>query len=240
MIQCPMPRTILIADDDPHIRELLVFAFRKAGLDTLEAADGEAVLETAAATPPDLIVLDINMPRMDGLEVCRRLRALGDAPILFLSARDDEIDRVLGIELGADDYVVKPFSPREVVARSMAILRRTGGYPPKLRAAGFVAHGRLGLTLDAWEAAWDGLPVPVTVSEFGILRALIVMPNRIFSRDAIIASLRGPGFAVTDRTIDSHVRNLRAKFAVLGGTDIIETRAGIGYRLGACKGSGST
>lgn len=239
MIQCPMPRTILIADDDPHIRELLVFAFRKAGLDTVEAADGEAALATVAATPPDLIVLDINMPRMDGLEVCRRLRAQGEVPILFLSARDDEIDRVLGIELGADDYVVKPFSPREVVARSMAILRRAGGSPPKVQAIGPLSHGRLSLTLEAWEAAWDGTPVPVTVSEFGILRTLIVMPNRIFSRDSIIASLRGPGFAVTDRTIDSHVRNLRAKFAALGGTDLIETRAGIGYRLGACKGSGS-
>ncbi|MBN8841475.1 MAG: response regulator, partial [Sphingomonadales bacterium] len=106
-----MPRTILVADDDPHIRQLLVFALAKAGLDTLEAGDGEAAIEMVARHQPDLVVLDINMPRMDGIEVCRRLRAAGDLPILFLSSRDDEIDRILGIELGADDYVTKPCSP---------------------------------------------------------------------------------------------------------------------------------
>ncbi len=111
LIQCPMPRTILIADDDPHIRQLLAFALTKAGLTPVEAEDGEAALAAVAAHAPDLVVLDINMPRMDGIEVCRRLRADSDVPILFLSSRDDEIDRVLGIELGADDYVVKPFSP---------------------------------------------------------------------------------------------------------------------------------
>lgn len=106
-----MSRTVLIVDDDPHIRQLLVFAFDKAGIATIEAGDGEAALALAASRQPHLVVLDINMPRMDGLEVCRRLRADGDMPILFLSSRDEEIDRVLGIELGADDYVVKPFSP---------------------------------------------------------------------------------------------------------------------------------
>lgn len=135
MIQCPMPRTILIADDDPHIRQLLAFALAKAGLDTIEAEDGEAALAAVESHAPDLVVLDINMPRMDGIETCRRLRARSDLPILFLSSRDDEIDRVLGIELGADDYVTKPFSPREVVARVMAILRRTAGRPPAVADA---------------------------------------------------------------------------------------------------------
>src|SRR4051812_13114549 len=135
MILCPMPRTILIADDDPHIRQLLVFALAKAGLDTVEAGDGEDALRQVETHRPDLIVLDINMPRMDGIEVCRRLRAGGDLPILFLSSRDDEIDRVLGIELGADDYVTKPFSPREVVARVMAILRRVSASPPRVEGA---------------------------------------------------------------------------------------------------------
>ncbi|MDY0969197.1 response regulator, partial [Sphingomonas sp. CFBP9021] len=107
-----MPRTILIADDDPHIRQLLAFALAKAGLDTIEAEDGEAALAAVESHAPDLVVLDINMPRMDGIETCRRLRARSDLPILFLSSRDDELDRVLGIELGADDYVTKPFSPR--------------------------------------------------------------------------------------------------------------------------------
>jgi two-component system OmpR family response regulator len=238
MILCPMPRTILVADDDPNIRQLLVFALGKAGLDAIEAADGEAALAEVAARRPDLVVLDINMPRMDGLEVCRRLRAEGETPILFLSSRDDEIDRVLGIELGADDYVVKPFSPREVVARVMAILRRTHAHPPSVDHAGSVIrHGRLTLDIEAWQARWEGADVPLTVTEFSILRTLAVMPGKVFGRDAIIDRLHGPGFAVTDRTVDSHIRNLRAKFAERGGSDLIETRAGIGYRLGACTGA---
>ncbi|WP_336951887.1 response regulator transcription factor [Sphingobium aromaticivastans] len=237
MIMCPMPRTILIVDDDPHIRQLLVFAFGKAGLDTVEAGDGEAALAAVRTQQPDLVVLDINMPRMDGLEVCRRLRAQGDVPIFFLSSRDDEIDRVLGIELGADDYVVKPFSPREVVARSMAILRRTAGKPPAVEKAVTLRHGELMLDPDAWTATWRDTSVSLTVTEFTILRTLVSMPARIFSRDMIIDRLHGPGFAITDRTIDSHVRNLRRKFAEAGCADIVETRAGVGYRLGNCTGA---
>jgi two-component system OmpR family response regulator len=238
MILCPMPRNILIADDDPHIRQILAFALRKAGLDAVEAADGEAALAAVAEQAPDLIVLDINMPRMDGLEVCRRIRSQSDLPILFLSSRDDEIDRVLGIELGADDYVVKPFSPREVVARVMAILRRSAARAPDVAASGApIRHGRLSLDRDGWRAEWAGVAVPLTVTEFGILQTLATLPSKVFSRDAIIDRLHGPGFAVTDRTIDSHVRNLRAKFGQVGATDVVETRAGIGYRLGACAGT---
>lgn len=237
MIMCPMPRTILIVDDDPHIRQLLVFAFSKAGLDAIEASDGEEALESAARNAPDLIVLDINMPRMDGLEVCRRLRASGTVPILFLSSRDDELDRVLGIELGGDDYVVKPFSPREVVARSMAILRRSAASPPPVASAVEIRHGGLSLDTDAWTARWREQEIALTVTEFTILKTLASMPARIFSRDMIIDRLHGPGFAITDRTIDSHVRNLRRKFADAGCGDLIETRAGVGYRLGGCKGT---
>jgi two-component system OmpR family response regulator len=241
MILCPMPRTVLIVDDDPHIRQLLVFALEKAGLDTIEAADGEAGLALADTHGPNLVILDINMPRMDGLEVCRRLRAdkgdKGDVPILFLSSRDDEIDRVLGIELGADDYVVKPFSPREVVARVMAILRRTAARPPAVEDGRGLEHGRLRLDLEGWRALWETQEVSLTVTEFSILRLLASMPAKVFSRDAIIDRLHGPGFAITDRTIDSHIRNLRHKFAVLGAADLIETRPGIGYRMGACAGT---
>jgi two-component system OmpR family response regulator len=237
MIQCPMPRTILIADDDPHIRQLLAFALAKAGLDTIEAEDGEAALTEVERHAPDLVVLDINMPRMDGIETCRRLRAHSDVPILFLSSRDDEIDRILGIELGADDYVTKPFSPREVVARVMAILRRTAARP--LAIADVTAplrYGQLLLDAEGWQARWADQPLPLTATEFSILRTLAVMPSKVFSREAIIDRLHGPGFAITDRTIDSHIRNLRAKFAAVGCEDVIETRAGIGYRLGACGG----
>jgi two-component system OmpR family response regulator len=239
MMHSPMPRTILIVDDDPHIRQLLVFALAKAGLESIEAEDGEAALALVASHSPDLVVLDINMPRMDGLEVCRRLRAEGDMPVLFLSSRDDEIDRVLGIELGADDYVVKPFSPREVVARVTAILRRTASRDGPVTEPGTPAirHARLSLDLDGWRAEWAGTEVPLTVTEFSILRTLAATPAKVFSRDAIIDRLRGPSFAVTDRTIDSHIRNMRHKFAAVGGGDLIETRPGVGYRIGPCTGS---
>ncbi|NGM50748.1 response regulator transcription factor [Caulobacter sp. 602-2] len=233
-----MTQPILIVDDEPHIRELLAFALGKAGYATVEAADGEAALEAIAAHRPALVVLDINMPRLNGLDVCRRIRAEGQLPVLLLSSRDDEIDRVLGIELGADDYVVKPFSPREVTARVSAILRRASAAAPAPAAeeAKLVSHGRLSLEADAWRAAWGETETSLTVTEFGILWTLASAPRRVFTRDAIIDKLRGPGFALTDRTIDSHVRNLRAKFARLGGTDVVETRPGVGYRLGACQG----
>jgi len=231
-----MTQTILIVDDDPHIRQLLVFALDKAGFATHEAEDGEAALALIYAARPDIVVLDINLPRMNGLDVCRRVRADGDLPILFLSSRDDEIDRVLGIELGADDYVVKPFSPREVVARVTAILRRTAARTEPQSHTAQIARGRLSLDPEAWRAAWAGEEAPLTVTEFSILRTLAAAPSRVFTRDAIIDRLHGPGFAVTDRTIDSHIRNLRAKFARLGGHDVVETRAGVGYRLGPCQG----
>lgn len=231
-----MPSQVLVVDDDPHIRQLLVFALEKAGLSATEAGDGEAALEAVARQAPDLVVLDINMPKLDGLEVCRRLRAKGDLPILLLSSRDDEIDRVLGIELGGDDYVVKPFSPREVVARVQAILRRARGPAAKTEAAGGLSHGKLRLDPDSWIARWGDVEAALTVTEFGILRILLGAPTRVFSRDAIIDRLHGPGFAITDRTIDSHVRNLRGKFAALGAHDVVETRPGVGYRLGACLG----
>src|SRR5215213_7126447 len=159
---------VLVVDDDPHIRQLLVFALEKAGLSAREAEDGEAALASVTAAAPDLVVLDINMPRMDGLEVCRRIRAQGDLPILFLSSRDDEIDRVLGIELGADDYVVKPFSPREVAARVTAILRRSALKPRESEAAGHIVHGLLSLDAEGWRARWGGLEAPLTVTEFSI------------------------------------------------------------------------
>jgi len=230
-----MQRSVLVVDDDPHIRQLLTFALQKAGLAVREAEDGEAALASIAATVPDLVVLDINMPRMDGIEVCRRIRAQGDLPVLFLSSRDDEIDRILGMELGADDYVTKPFSPREVVARVAAILRRLVRTPAPT-TPGHFAYGGLSLDAEGWRARWRDVEVPLTVTEFNIVRVLADAPRRVFTRDAIIDRVHGPGFAMTDRTIDSHVRNLRAKFTAVGGGDVIETRPGVGYQLGPCLG----
>jgi two-component system OmpR family response regulator len=232
----PMSHRILVVDDDPHIRELLMFALDKAGMRPSEASDGEEALAAIAREMPDLMVLDINMPRLNGLDLCRRLRggtaAAAALPILFLSSRDDEIDRIVGIEIGGDDYVVKPFSPREVVARVGAILKRGAATPPR---ADSITHHRLTLDTEGWEARWDGAPVPLTATEFQLLLLLATMPAKVFSRDAIIDRLHGPGFAITDRTIDSHIRNLRAKFEARSeGADLIETRAGIGYRIGSC------
>ena len=234
-----MSHKILLVDDDPHIRQLLAFALGKAGMRTEEASDGESALGAIAARRPDLVVLDINMPRMNGLDVCRKLRAADDLPILFLSSRDDEIDRVLGLELGGDDYVVKPFSPREVVARVSAILKRGGRALEQAGARRPVSHGRLRLDPQSWEARWDEDLVAVTVTEFQLLLLLASHPSQVFTRDVIIDRLHGPGFAITDRTVDSHIRNLRHKFAEKGGGDLIETRAGVGYRIGRCAGEAS-
>ena len=236
----PMSRTVLVVDDDPHIRALLVFAFEKAGMAVREAADGEEALAAVARAAPDLVVLDINMPRMDGLEVCRRLRATTEVPVLFLSSRDEEFDRVLGIELGADDYVIKPFSPREVVARANAIMRRSAPRAAPVESAATRSHGLLTLDAEGWTAHWAGTEVPLTVSEFNLLKALAGAQGRILSRDQLIDQIHGPGFAITDRTIDSHIRNLRRKFNDAGGHDVVETKAGVGYRLGACLGGAST
>lgn len=232
-----MTQAILVVDDDPHIRDLLSFALSKAGTRVAEAGDGEEALAAAERSPPDLMILDINMPRMDGLELCRRLRASGgglsNLPVLFLSSRDEAVDRIVGLEIGGDDYVVKPFSPREVVARVGAILKRAAPAPPPTPAP-VLRHGRLTLDTDAWEARVDGKPVATTATEFQLLALLVGMPSKVFSRDVIIDRLHGPGFAMTDRTVDSHVRNLRAKFAGTGLHELVETRSGVGYRIGRC------
>lgn len=237
-----MNQTILVVDDDPHIRQLLVFALAKAGYETIEAENGELALAMIANHGPDLVILDITMPTMDGLEVCRRVRRQGNLPILFLSSRDDEIDRILGIELGGDDYVVKPFSPREVVARVGGILRRVVTKAPpfvapeaKPKQVGTqIEHGHLRLDTYSWSVYWQDKSVPVTATEFSLLRTLMSAPARVFSRDQLIDRLHGPGFAVSDRTIDSHVRNVRRKFADVGCPNLIETRPAIGYAIGSC------
>ena len=228
-----MTRTILVVDDDPHIRDVLRFAIAKAGMAVDEAEHGQEALDRVAARLPDLVVLDINMPRMDGIEVCRRLLAAHDLPILFLSSRDDEIDRVLGLELGADDYVTKPFSPREVVARINAILKR-GRERPAAPSGTVLRHGLLVMDTEAWQATWDGRPVALTATEFQALAALARHPNKVFTRDQMMDAAYRPGFVVSDRTIDSHLRNIRAKFAAAGASNLIDTVHGVGYRLGAC------
>lgn len=225
-------QNILVVDDDPHIREVVCFALKKAGFSTAEAEDGRQALDQFEAQRPDLLVLDIMMPEMDGCEVCRELRRNHRTPIVFLSSRDDEIDRVLGLELGGDDYVTKPFSPRELVARVKAVLRRTTEQPAPERN-GLLQQGRLRLDPEEFTAFWDNLEVVLTVTEFGILRTLLGQPGKVFSRDGLMDGAYNLHRIVSDRTIDSHVRRVRAKFSAVGG-DPIETVHGLGYKLGPC------
>lgn len=221
--------TVLVADDDRHIREVVRFALEKAGHRVMEAADGAAALEQVRNRPVDLVVLDIIMPEDDGLEVCRKLRQERRLPILFLSSRDEEVDRVLGLELGADDYVTKPFSPRELVARVKAVLRRSGvggGEPDELRP---VRRGPLTLDPTRHRCTWDSADVPLTATEFALLHSLMVTPGRVYSRNELVDKAWGYGHHITDRTVDSHVRRIRKKLGT--EAELVETVYGVGYRL---------
>jgi two-component system OmpR family response regulator len=227
-------RPVLVVDDDPNLREVVRVALELQHFDVVEAADGKAGLKAFEAHAPQAVVLDLMMPELDGFEVCRRLRAHSRVPIVFLSSRDDELDRVLGLELGGDDYVTKPFSPRELVARVKAVLRRAE--PPPAPPAGDAAaprvlsRGPLTLDFDAWRASWNGQEVTLTVMEFQLLAALLRAPTRAFSRDELIERAYD-GVVVSDRTVDSHIRRVRQKFAAVGGS-VVETVHGVGYRLG--------
>jgi two-component system OmpR family response regulator len=207
------------------------FALERAGHTIREAEDGRVALSVLGRSPIDLIVLDILMPEIDGLEVCRELRRSSEIPVLFLSSRDDEVDRVVGLELGADDYVVKPFSPRELVARIKGILRRTHRPGAEERAeADSIQHGRLALDGPRHRCSWNGEIVPLTVTEFGLLQSLCGMPGKVYTRDELVERAYGAGHHITDRTVDSHVRRIREKFRCQGG-EPVETVYGLGYRL---------
>lgn len=220
---------ILLVDDDPRLRDIVRLALDRAGFAVVTAAEGRQALAAAAREAPDLVILDIGLPEMDGLECCRRLRAVSEVPILFLTARDDEIDRVLGFELGADDYVTKPFSPRELVARVRAILKRSAG-----PVAQVLGRGALGLDLKARTCRVEGAEVALTATEFQMLATLMAEPDRLMTRPALVAALWGAGSQVADRTLDSHLRNLRRKLAEAGLAQAIETVHGQGMRLGDC------
>ncbi|CCE05091.1 two-component transcriptional regulator (OmpR family), BaeR/ChvL/OmpR-like [Bradyrhizobium sp. STM 3843] len=232
-----MPTRILVVDDDPHIREVIRVALSKAGMAVIEAADGKAALARFASDQPDLIVLDVGMPEFDGLEVCRRIRRTSDVPILFLSARDEEIDRILGLEIGGDDYVTKPFSPRELTARINVILRRTASRRTDRAEPVELVHGKLRLDPEQHVASFGEMRLGLTALEFGILRTFLSRPAVVFSREQIMAAAYQMNIQVSDRTIDSHIRNIRAKLTGAGCDDAIETVHGVGFRLGRCGGS---
>jgi two-component system OmpR family response regulator len=230
-----MSKRILVADDDAHIRDVIGFALEKAGMQVRLAEDGRCALAAFRTEPCDLVVLDINMPEYDGLEVCREIRKHSDVPILFLSSRDDEIDRILGLEIGGDDYVTKPFSPRELVARINVILRRVQSAPKADAPVPLLRQGRLSVWVDRHKVQWDGMPVCLTATEFAILQLLIRHPARVFSRDQIMRSAYHDNVYVSDRTIDSHIRHIRQKLAEAGCAAAIETVHGVGYQLAGCE-----
>ena len=229
---------LLLVDDDAHIREVMRFALEKAGHQVREAADGAAAFTLFLQHPFDLVVLDIVMPEMDGLELCRKIRAHGALPIIFVSSRDEELDRILGLELGGDDYLTKPFSPRELSARVAAVLRRSA-LPPvplgpaepaaKLEPVAALRHGAVVLDRTRHQCWVSGRELVLTVTEFELLRALLEAPGRVFSRGQLVEHAYGAGHYISDRTVDSHIRRLRQKLGA--EAEQVETVYGVGYRL---------
>jgi two-component system, OmpR family, response regulator len=221
---------ILIVDDDPRLRDLVRLTLERADFTVITAANGALALTHAAREAPDLIILDVGMPDMDGLDCCRRIRAVSQVPVLFLTARDDEIDRILGFEMGADDYVTKPFSPRELVARVKVILKRSG----RPVEPAVLQHGQITLDIAARQCRLGAADVALTMIEFDLLSRLMQAQGRLTPRPALIAALWGAQSAVSDRTLDSHLRNLRRKLTQAGCTGAIDSVHGQGVRLGPC------
>jgi DNA-binding response OmpR family regulator len=228
--------TILVIDDEARLRELLHGYLSQAGFRVLLASDGAQALELARTERPDLLVLDLMLPGLDGLEVCRQLRSFSDAYVLMLTARAEEIDRVVGLEVGADDYLTKPFSPRELVARVRAMLRRPRGpqgaapaQPAEARTLGPLAIDEL-----RHEVRLDGAPLSLTTTEYGLLVTMAAHPGRVFTRAQLLERVWGDDYFGDDHVVDVHVANLRKKL----GEDpalprLIETVRGVGYRLKA-------
>ncbi|WP_271950973.1 response regulator transcription factor [Ruegeria faecimaris] len=219
---------ILVVDDDPRLREVVRLGLERAGYSVSTAANGQEAVISTFRDEPDLIVLDVGLPELDGFAVCQKIRTRSDVPILFLTARDDEVDRILGLELGADDYVTKPFSPRELVTRVKVILRRTNRI---VAAPGNLRHGPLTLDRTARLCACHDTEIALTGTEFQIMVMLMETPGRLVPRTALIAEIWGARSQVSDRTLDSHLRNLRNKFAQVGLSDSVETVHGQGIRM---------
>ena len=224
----PSEQTIIVIEDDPNIADLLDTYLRGAGFRVLLAGDGERGLDLISQQTPVLAILDIGLPDIDGFEVCRRIRSKSSMPVLFLTARDGEIDRVLGLELGADDYVTKPFSPREIVARVKAILRR--GQPVASADATIISIGdEFDIDVSRREVRLNGQPVALATREFDLIAYLATNQGIALSRQQLLDGVWGADWYGDDRTVDVHVRQLRKK---LGDELPLATVWGIGYRLG--------
>ena len=222
-----MKRSVLIVDDDVKLTVLLKTYFEREGFVVHTARDGLSALAQVRECEPDILVLDIMLPGLDGWEVCRRVRKNNDVPIIMLTARDEESDRLVGLEIGADDYVTKPFSPKEVVARAKAILRRVQKETPPAKV---IELDGLFIEPDAHRAVKDGAEIPLTPTEFKILALLSLHPGKVFSRLQLVEQVQGYSFEGYERSIDAHVKNLRRK---IGDNPkepkYIKTVYGIGY-----------
>ena len=221
--------TILLVDDEEAVQKLLTYPLEQEGFRVLQARDGEEALRRFEAEQVDLVVLDLMLPRLDGLEVCRRLRARSTVPIIMLTARDDELDKVVGLELGADDYITKPFSIREFRSRVRALLRRAA-LGADVAARDVISVDGLAIDLSRRLVELKGRRIDLTYVEFELLRALVAKPGRVFSRQALLQGLWGDYAYREPRTIDVHIRHLREK---LGEPGLIQTVRGVGYRTRA-------
>jgi len=226
------PKRILVVDDERHIVDVVEYVLRESAFDVIAALDGDAGLRKLSEDEPDLVILDLNLPGMSGLDLFREMRRIRPSvPVVMLTSRAEEIDRVVGLELGADDYVTKPFSPRELAARVRAVLRRTER-PTKEHASIRLAHGPFALDREAITLAYFSVEVPLTRAEFKFMECLIQYPARVFTREMLIDRMYDGEHVVTDRSIDACVKRLRHKFAeVRREIDPITTVHGLGYKL---------
>lgn len=223
-----MAQKILIADDDQIVHESLGIYLKAEGFETVDVFDGEAALQNLS---PDVVlcVLDIMMPKMTGIEVCREIRKTSQLPILMLTAKGEEIDRIVGLELGADDYIVKPFSPREVVARIKAVLRRTSEQPKS--DSSVITYNGLTIDLKSYTVTLRGEPVICTPKEIEILHMLAANPGQVFTREQLLSKVWGYDFAGETRTVDTHIKRVRAKLDSTGLGWSIKTIYGVGYKF---------
>ena len=228
-----MGRSIALVDDDRNILTSVSMTLEAEGFDVRAFGDGAEALEGLRQRPADLVILDIKMPRMDGMEMLSRLRGISQVPVIFLTSKDDEIDEVLGLRMGADDYITKPFSQRLLMERIRALLRRTdlADKPSGKNDEKVVSRGEMMLDPARHLCTWRGKPVALTVTEFLILQSLAFRPGHVKSRDQLMDAAYGENIYVDDRTIDSHIKRLRKKFKAADSEfDKIETLYGIGYR----------
>ncbi len=221
-----MPTTILIAEDETAIADAVLYALRSEGMEARHCLLGREALAVVRGGGIDVVVLDVGLPDLNGFEVCRQIRAFSEVPVIFLTARNEEVDRVLGLELGADDYVAKPFSPRELVARVRARLRRSAAPDD------FVERGDFGIDRAGHRIRWRGKPLELTRYEYAVLDALLQRPGAIFSRAQLMDRGWDSHAESADRTIDTHVKTLRAKLRAAGADpERIRTHRGLGYSL---------